>query len=145
MNWHRLFGLVLTDFFTGSPFVVELEKDLSIKKQLLDVVILRKGHGRFTGRLPDGLDDLASHNLITFKSHQEALDDWALKELTGHYVNYRKQVSPPKALLPEHEFGLYAICSRYPQSLASTVSLRTLQEGVYDCRRGTDAITVIVA
>ena len=79
MNWHRLFGLVLTDFFTGSPFVVELEKDLSIKKQLLDVVILRKGHGRFTGRLPDGLDDLAIQNVITFKSHQEAFDDWASK------------------------------------------------------------------
>jgi len=31
MNWHRLFGLVLTDFFSGSPFVVELEKDLSLK------------------------------------------------------------------------------------------------------------------
>lgn len=32
MKWHRHFGLLLTDFFTGSPFVVELEKDLSIKK-----------------------------------------------------------------------------------------------------------------
>jgi len=42
MDWHRLFGLVLTDFFTGSPFVVELEKDLSARKQLLDVLILRK-------------------------------------------------------------------------------------------------------
>jgi hypothetical protein len=38
MNWHRQFGLLLSDFFTGSPFVVELEKDLSLKKQLLDVV-----------------------------------------------------------------------------------------------------------
>jgi hypothetical protein len=28
MDWHRLFGLLLTDFFTGSPFVVEMEKDL---------------------------------------------------------------------------------------------------------------------
>src|SRR6267154_2782725 len=70
-DWHRLFGLILTDFFTGSPFHVELEKDLSLKKQLLDVVVLRKGPGRFTGRLPDGLDNLATHNLITFKSHQE--------------------------------------------------------------------------
>src|SRR5438876_11635957 len=102
MNWHRLFGLLLTDFFAGSPFIVELEKDLSLKKQLLDVVILRKGQGRFVGRLPDGLDNLATYNLITFKSHQENLDDWALKELTGHYVNYRKQVSPArKPLLPE--------------------------------------------
>ncbi len=76
MNWHRHFGLLLTDFFTGSPFEVELEKDLSLKKQFLDVVILRKGQGRFIGRLPDGLDNLANHNLITFKSHQEALTDW---------------------------------------------------------------------
>ena len=135
MNWHRLFGLVLTDFFTGSPFVVELEKDLSIKKQLLDVVILRKGHGRFTGRLPDGLDDLASHNLITFKSHQEALDDWALKELTGHYVNYRKQASPsPEQLLPEAEIHLYAVCSRFPHHLANSADWRPVQAGVYACR-----------
>src|SRR4051812_39604935 len=110
MNWHRIFGLLLTDFFTGSPFVVELEKDLSLKRQLLDVVILRRRQGRFTGRLPDGLNNLANHNLITFKSHQEALEDWTLKELTGHYVNYRKQVSPTmKALLPEAEFRLYAV------------------------------------
>ena len=49
MDWHRLFGLLLTDFFTGSPYVVELEKDLSIKQQFLDVVVLRKrngGHGQ---------------------------------------------------------------------------------------------------
>ena len=75
MDWHRLFGLLLTDFFTGSPFGVELEKDLSIKQQFLDVVILRKRKGRFTQRLPDRLDNLADYNLLTFKSFQEALDD----------------------------------------------------------------------
>src|SRR5947207_2676974 len=94
IDWHRLFGLLLTDFFTNSPFAVELEKDLSLGQQFLDVVILRKGKGRFKGRLPDGLEDLARHNLLMFQSHQEALTDWVLKELTGHYVNYRKQVSP---------------------------------------------------
>jgi len=36
IQWHRLFGLALADFFSGSPFVVELEKDLSIKQQFLD-------------------------------------------------------------------------------------------------------------
>ena len=45
INWHRLFGLALTDFFTDSTWVVELEKDLSLKRQLLDVVILRKATG----------------------------------------------------------------------------------------------------
>src|SRR5438876_2396389 len=146
MDWHRLFGLVLTDFFPGSPFVVELEKDLSLKKQLLDVVILRRHSGRLPTRLPDGLQDLAAHNLITFKSHQEPLDDWALKELTGHYVNYRKQCGPAKQpLLPEEDFQLYAVCSRYPHNLASGVTLHNLQEGVYACSRGTDTIRIIVA
>src|SRR5437588_3192723 len=122
MDWHRHFGLLLTDFFADSPFLVELEKDLSLKQQFLDVVIIRKRKGRFSGQLPDGLDDLADHNLITFKSHQETLDDWALKELTGHYVNYRKQVSrAAQPLLPEGAFRLYAVCSRYPQNLAIAI------------------------
>jgi hypothetical protein len=125
MNWHRLFGLLLTDFFTGSPFIVELEKDLSLRKQLLDDVVVRRGRGEFAGSLPDGFGNLAAHNLITFKSHQESLDDWALKELTGHYVNYRKQMgSAPEPLLPEEEFRLYAVRSRYPHNLASALALR---------------------
>src|SRR5437764_10848823 len=145
MNWHRLFGLLLTDFFAGSPFVVELEKDLSLKKQLLDVIILRRRPGQFPVRLPDGFDELAGHNLITFKSHQEALDDWALKELTAHYVNYRKQLSEAEQpLLPESAFGLYAVCSRFPHNLAQEVSWQERQAGVYDCRRDTDRIRVVV-
>jgi hypothetical protein len=27
--WHRLFGLLLTDLFSGSPFVVEVERGLA--------------------------------------------------------------------------------------------------------------------
>ncbi|HVS40291.1 MAG TPA: hypothetical protein VMS17_32335, partial [Gemmataceae bacterium] len=76
-DWHRLFGLLLTDFFTGSPFVVEVERDLSQQQQLLDVVIVRRGRGRFADTLPDGLEGLAEHNLVTFKSRHEALDAWA--------------------------------------------------------------------
>jgi hypothetical protein len=146
MDWHRFFGLFLNDFFAGSPFAVELEKDLSLKQQFLDVVILRKRPGPFAGRLPDGLDDLAAHNLITFKSHREALTDWALKELTGHYVNYRKQVRTRRQpLLPESEFRLYAVCGRYPHNLVGAVPWERLGPGVYQCRRGTDVIRVVVA
>ncbi|HWY86351.1 MAG TPA: hypothetical protein VNX28_06490 [Gemmataceae bacterium] len=72
MDWHRHFGLLLTDFFADSPFVVELEKDLSV-------------------------------------------------------------------------FRLYAICSRFPQNLAQTVPWEAAGEGVYQCRRGTDVIHVVVA
>jgi hypothetical protein len=124
MNWHRLFGLILTDFFTGSPYVVELEKDLGLQKQLLDVLVLRRRPGRFAGRLPDGLDRLAPYNLMTFKSYQEPLTDWTLKELTGHFVNLRKQLSPARqAFLPEEDFGLYAVSSRFPHNLNEQVPL----------------------
>jgi hypothetical protein len=134
-DWHRLFGLLLIDFFTGSPFSVEVESDLSVQKQLLDVVIVRRRRGRFAGRLPDGLEDLTEHNLITFKSHREALDDWALKELLGLYVAYRKLASvSPSDLLPEDQFGLYAVTARFPHNLSGQVPWQRRQAGVYDCR-----------
>jgi len=105
MNGHHLFGLFLLDFFTGSPYVVELEKDLSLKKQFLDVVILRRDQdGAIPEPLPDGLDNLATHNLLSYKSLREAFDGWTVKELIGHYVNYRKQESPSfDRLLPERK------------------------------------------
>jgi hypothetical protein len=146
-DWHRLFGLLLTDFFTGSPFTVEVERDLSQQQQqLLDVVVIRRGRGRFAGRLPDGLDGLAEHNLISFKSHREALDAWAVKELVGNHVAYRKLVSPsPSDLLPEDRFRLYAVCARFPHNLSGQAPWQGRQAGVYDCRWGTDVVRVVVA
>ena len=144
-NWHRLFGLFLTDFFANSPFEVELEKDLSIKQQWLDVVVLRKMPGTFAGHLPDGLDGLTDHNLLTYKSLHEALDGWAVKELIGHYVNYRKQVSPSmNDLLPESQFKLYAVSTRPPKKLAQQVALQRISPGVYDLLWGTDTLRLIV-
>src|SRR5207248_10485496 len=136
----------LADFFTGSPFTVEVERDLSEQQQLLDVVIVRRGRGRFVGRLPDGLDSLAAHNLITFKSHREALDAWAMKELIGHYVAYRKLVSrSPSELLPENRFRLYAVCARSPHNLSQQVPWQGRRPGVDDCGWGTDVVRVVVA
>jgi hypothetical protein len=145
-DWHRLFGLLLADYFTGSPFVVEVERDLSVQQQFLDVVIVRRGPGRFAGRLPDGLEGLVAHNLITFKSHHEALDAWAVKELVGHYVAYRKAVSPsPSELLSEGHFRLFAVCARRPQDLPREVPWQGRGPGVYDCTWGTDTVRVVVA
>jgi hypothetical protein len=145
-DWHRLFGLLLTDDFTGSPFVVEVERDLSVQQQLLDVVIVRRRRGPFAGRLPDGLEGLVAHNLITFKSHHEALDAWAVKELVGHYVAYRKAVSPtPSRLIPEGRLRLFAVCARRPQELPRRVPWQEVGPGVYDCRWGTDMVRVVVA
>jgi hypothetical protein len=145
-DWHRLFGLLLTDFFTNSPFRVEVERDLSVQQQLLDVTIVRRGRGRFAGRLPDGLEGLRPHNLMTFKSRHEALDGWAMKELVGADVAYRKLVSPvPSQLLPQDQFGLYAVAARFPHNLSGQVPWQPVRAGVYDCRWGTDTIRVVVA
>ncbi len=145
-DWHRLFGLLLTDFFTGTPFTVEIERDLSQQQQFLDVLIVRWGRRKFRLVLPDGLGDLAEHNLISFKSHHEALDAWAIRELIAHYVAYRKMVSPtPSNLLPEDHFRLYAVCARYPHNLAAQVPWQQLQAGVYDYQWGLDTVRVLVA
>ena len=144
-NWHHLFGLFLIDFFTNTPYEVELEKDLSIRQQLLDMVVLRKMPGILQKRLPDGLDGLADYNLLTYKSLHEPLDDWAIKELVGHYVNYRKQVGPSmNDLIPESNFKLYAISTRYPKKLAEKLTLHSINQGVYDIVWGTDTIRLIV-
>src|SRR5438105_3754336 len=133
--WHRLFGLSLIDFFHGTAVSVEIETDLSLRQQFLDVVLIRKGPEPIPRPLPDGFEDLAGHNLLTFKSHQEALDAWALWELIGHFVNYRKQSSPSfQDLLPETDFRLFAVCARYPHNLAQQVALTRLGEGVYEVR-----------
>ncbi len=131
--WHRLFGLSWTDFCEGSALEVNPEKDLSVKQQFVDLLLLRQGAGPLPEPLPDGFDNLAGYNVLTFKSHQEALAGWSLCELIGHYVNTRKQYSPSlNNLFPESDFRLYAVCVRYPQGLAQEVSLINLREGVYE-------------
>lgn len=143
--WHRLFGLTLTDLFYNSAYEVQLEKDLSLKQQLLDVVIIEKKAGPSPGVLPDGLDDLAAHNLMTYKSHQESLDGWTIEELCGHYVNYRKQISPSfDQLLPTEDFRLYAVSTRYPGKLADRVKFIPAAPGIFDVPWGIGTIRVIV-
>jgi hypothetical protein len=46
--------------------------------------------------------------------------------------------------LPEGEFRLYAVCSRFPHNLQGEAPLEPVQAGVYDCRRGSDRIRVLV-
>lgn len=70
--WHRLFGIALTDLFTGRPWRVELEKELALRSQRLDILIIERCAGIARGDspapptdLPDGLEALAAHNLLT--------------------------------------------------------------------------------
>jgi len=144
-KWHHLFGLFLLDYFTDSPYTVELEKDLSLKQQFLDVVILRKEEAGDFGGVPDGLENLGEHNLITHKSLRESLNGWALQELIGHYVNYRKQVSSTSGRrLAAKRFRLYGVSTRYPRALSHRVILQALTPGVYEVVWGVDTIRIIV-
>ena len=146
INWHRLFGLTLMDLLTDSNYQVELEKELSLKKQYLDVVIIRKTIGKPLTEIPVGLDNLTEHNLLTYKSLREPLDEWAIEELIGHYTNYRKRVSPSgEELLPTNQFQLYAISTRYPKQLLSKpIYFQELQPGVLEMTWGTRLIRLIV-
>jgi hypothetical protein len=109
-----------------------MEKDLSLKRQLLDVLFIRKEAETLSCRLPDGFENLGPFNLVTFRSHVQKLSVFTLHELIGHYVNLRKQVSPgmdEDELLPPEQFCLYAVCARYPQQLAGQLgpALRQIQ------------------
>jgi hypothetical protein len=142
---HRLFGLSWIDFFQGTTVTVDTEIDLSLRKQLLDLILIRTGAGPIPRPLPDGFEELAAFNLLTFKSHQETLDAWTLCELVGHYVNYRKQYSPSlHELLPESDFRLFAVCARYPRNLGQEVALTPLREGVYEVQVLTLPIRIVV-
>jgi hypothetical protein len=39
----RLFGIRLPDPSTGWPFILKIERDLSVRQQPLDLVIVRRG------------------------------------------------------------------------------------------------------
>jgi hypothetical protein len=145
INWHRLFGLGLTDYFTDSGYEVKVEIDLSIRQQYLDVLIIEQESGSQTSELPDGLENLARRNLVTYKSLRQVLDAWALDELIGHYVNYRKQSSPSlEKLLPVENFGLYAVTTRYPEKLETKAGLEPVKKGIYDIHWGSRQIRIIV-
>jgi hypothetical protein len=140
INWHRLFGLALEDYFTGTRYAVEMEKDVARKRQVLDVVIVH-GTGEALADPCDGLEDLKPHNLLTYKSGQESLDAWAIEELIGHYVNYRKAFAPRESAA---RFGLYAVTTRRPRALAEQVALEPVQPGVYRLPILGRTITLIV-
>jgi hypothetical protein len=142
--WHRMFGLAWMDFLRDRPAKVEMEFDLSVQQQRLDVLIIRK-EGELVMQLPDGFSPLAAHNLISFKSHTDKLDGWALNELVGHYAAYRKLASPStEELLPEGDFRLFAVCVRFPRELAGQVRLTEVAAGVYEVPHFTGVIRIIV-
>ncbi len=149
INWHRLFGILLTDVFTNTPYQVELEKELTAKQQFLDVVIIRKSDlpDPNPQHLPDGLENLSTHNLLTYKSFRESLTPWSLDELIGHYVNYRKLLTKKKQQgLKESDFQWYAVTTRYPHKLFKQYppTIKNSVSGIYELLWGSHSVRIIV-
>ncbi|MDJ0837869.1 MAG: hypothetical protein QNK37_15235 [Acidobacteriota bacterium] len=142
IDWHRLLGLVFSDFFSDTGYEVELEKDLSLKKQLLDILVIYKEQNKPLYEEPDGLDNMSQYNLMTYKSMNEPLNRWAVEELHGHFVNFRKSLGKP--LTPYNDFSLYAVATRFPSDLAGQVDLKRIKTGVYEVQWGIGKIRVIV-
>ncbi|MBY0229513.1 MAG: hypothetical protein K2W96_09560 [Gemmataceae bacterium] len=134
LQWHRWFGLGWADLLAGRPFSVQMERDMSVKKQLLDVVVIRRDMGvPLPDDLPDGFDDLGPHNLISFKSYQEAFDAEAVVELLSHFNAYRKQEGKDdQHPLAMEQCRLYAACVRSPQELKREPRLIRCGPGVYE-------------
>jgi hypothetical protein len=140
INWHRLFGLLLMDYFSDRGFTVELEKDLSLKRQYLDVVIVeQKDKEVDLLDICDGFDNLCKHNLLSYKSKRQSLNLWAIEELIGHYVNYRKQ-----SKVKGDDIRLYAVSTRYPTQLLSAVCANEVMSGVYEIRVLSRDIRILV-
>ncbi|HIE00991.1 MAG TPA: hypothetical protein EYP59_12010 [Thiotrichaceae bacterium] len=136
IKWHDLIGLGLIDLFKCSNFEVKTEQNMSIKPQYVDVLIISKSNGKPLDNLPDGFEFLTDHNILTYKSLNESLNQWAIAEVLGHYVSYRKIVSPKDKLLPESKFQIYAICTHYPQKLLGPenklgAGIKKIKAGIY--------------
>ena len=117
----------------------------STSQQKPNVIVIEKGEGELPDYLPDGFDDLAKYNLITYKSMHEVLDSWALDELLGYFVDYRKQlVAEGEALPPRESFKLYALSTSFPQKLSEEVEFVPELPGVYGVRWGSIVVKVIV-
>ncbi|MFM7199401.1 MAG: hypothetical protein ACKO6N_01305 [Myxococcota bacterium] len=146
LPWHHFLGMGLTDVLTASRYEVELEKELSLKSQRLDYVIIeRKLGGEEPTSPPDGLEELRAHNLLTYKSHHDSLSPFVMDELLGHYVNYRKQVTPDdQVLVDEGAFKLLAVCARRPVKVLKRVRAKELKQGVYEVSWGSQEVTLVV-
>jgi hypothetical protein len=109
LSWGFL--TIWTDFLLHLPYEVETDMDHLPKQQSPNIIVIRKTGLSLTKRMPDGFENLAHHNLLNFKSYLESLNAWAIFELIGYYINYRKKVSPNlDNLLPESDFRLFVVC-----------------------------------
>ncbi len=162
-QWHRYLGIVLEDFYSNSAVEVVLEKDLSKRQKFLDIVLLLGGELPWPQDIcPDGLepDAMRPHTLLSFKSHQDALNRDSVEHLIACTSDYRYQAQAEKraemdpdtakkepALIPNDQLRVMAVTARYPEALAEQLGENWKQSdkpGVYEMTWGTRVIDVIV-
>jgi hypothetical protein len=110
----------LADVVTGLPFCMVQEFELARIKQRLDVALIRLLQGErraFWPELPDGLEDLVAHNLLSYKSLHESLSCGAMCELISNGVLYAKQEwndDWDAAMLDPARLKLFAVATHRP-------------------------------
>ena len=145
IEWHKILGMTLVDFFSNTNYSVEIEKELELP-QFLDYLVVKGDNINHSSLiLPDGMETLSQYNLLTFKSLRQPLDLWAVDELISYYVLYRKIISPsPEKLISENNFKLFCISTRFPTKLSKEVSLIPIKKGVFHLNHGHVPIVIIV-
>ena len=146
IEWHKILGMTLIDFFSDTNYSVEIEKELEIP-QFLDYLVIKAENIEDYPSLilPDGMERLSQYNLITFKSLRQPLDLWAIDELICYYVLYRKIVSPSlENLISEKNFKLIGIATRFPAKLSNETKLIPIKDGVFRMDHGNQPIDIIV-
>jgi hypothetical protein len=144
VKWHHVLGNALRDHFTGTCYSVGIDRELKIK-QFVDILIIEENKGENRDHSLKGFENLSKYNVITYKSLRQPLDSWALDELTGYYVLFRKMISPDQdKLISEEEFKLYGIATRFPEKLNKHEALEYKSPGVYEIKRGSRKIEILV-
>jgi len=145
VDWHSILGYTLIDYFINTRYSVTLEKELEIK-QKVDILVIEEQEVKNSDVISlKGFENLGKYNAVTYKSLRQPLDSWVLDELTSYYVLFRKIISPDlKNLLPEQDFNLYGIATRFPGKLSKQEKLKCIEPGIYQIRRGVHEIKIIV-
>ncbi|MGA1823605.1 MAG: DUF4351 domain-containing protein [bacterium] len=142
INWHRLWGLMITPLFERIGYKTMVEFDVSFKKQIIDVVVVTKqksevNYGDVDLSYYEGFENLNEINLISFKSFREVFNESSLEEFYGHLTNYKKINKLNDA--DKRRINLYVVTNHKPVTLFNafegTSFLKTLKKDrIYDLK-----------
>ncbi|KOR30979.1 hypothetical protein TI04_03165, partial [Achromatium sp. WMS2] len=136
VRWHLLMGTTLDYQLRVLGATLKAEVETAAIAQRVDFVIENLRLHTQGRAVLDGLDPAADHNLITYKSHHEALDADAINELISYFVEYKKgfikQGMDNKQ--NKYTYNLVAVCTRYPEALAKQAGNKwsQIKPGVYN-------------